>query len=253
MPVSRALLMQQLDQLLTPDVFKDYCPNGLQVAGSDNIQKIVVGVTACQALLDEAVAMQADTVLVHHGYFWKGEPAPLVGMKGRRVATLLQHDINLIAYHLPLDAHREHGNNVRLAERLDFVPLRCLDGELGQGLVLLTETVAPLSLADFATRVEDELERKPTIVAGHDRPIQSLAICTGGGQDFIELAAAAGADAFLTGEASERTTHAARELGIHFIAAGHHATERYGVQALGEWLKNQFSLDVSFIDVDNPV
>lgn len=252
MAISRSVFETALQQLLHSERFKDYCPNGLQVEGREEIAHILCGVTASQALLDEAVARGADTVLVHHGYFWKGEPAAVTGMKARRLATLLRHDLNLYAYHLPLDAHEELGNNVQLAQLLNFVPLRCLDDEMGQGLVLFSETVTPQPLAALANIVEQTLGRTPIVVQGHERPTTSLAICTGGGQDFIELAAAAGADVFLSGEISERTTHSARELGINYIAAGHHATERYGIQALGKWLATHLSVQVEFVDIANP-
>lgn len=245
-------LTDALDELLRPQNFQDYCPNGLQVEGKSHVRKLVTGVTACQALLDEAVANNADAVLVHHGYFWRGEDAVIVGMKRRRIATLLQHNISLLAYHLPLDAHPELGNNVQLAEVLGIKVSAGLQtgepsigniGELGE---------AP-SGADFARHLAARLRRDPLHIAGECKKIKSIAWCTGAAQDYIQQAIDLGVDAYLTGEASEQTVHIAREAGIHFYAAGHHATERFGVQAAGKYLAQTFGLEHQFIDIDNPV
>ncbi|MDR5868382.1 Nif3-like dinuclear metal center hexameric protein [Halomonas koreensis] len=246
-------LVAACDRLLTPERFKDYTLNGLQVEGRERVARVMTGVTACQALLDEAVAWGADLLLVHHGYFWKNEPVAVTGMKRRRLATLLRHDIGLLAYHLPLDAHAELGNNATLGERLGLAPTGCADGELGEGLVWLGTPEAPLSAGDLAQRLAARLEREPLLVeAPAAGEIRRVAWCTGGAQDMIAQAAAAGADAFISGEISERTTHLARELGIHYLAAGHHATERYGVQALGERLARETGVEHRFVDIDNP-
>ncbi|MDN3525514.1 Nif3-like dinuclear metal center hexameric protein [Halomonas sabkhae] len=238
---------------LAASSFKDFTANGLQVGGRARIQRILSGVTACQALLDEAVAWQADMVLVHHGYFWKNEPVNVVGMKRQRLATLLRHDINLLAYHLPLDAHATLGNNARLADRLGFEVVGCLDGELGQGLLWHGSPSAPLTPGELAQHVGERLAREPLLIESPQAgEIRRIAWCTGGAQDMIIQAAEAGADAFISGEISERTTHLAREMGIHYLAAGHHATERYGVQALGEWLAQGFAVEHRFVDIDNP-
>jgi dinuclear metal center YbgI/SA1388 family protein len=247
-------LVAYTDRLLAVDVFSDYCPNGLQVEGRPEVETLVGGVTACQALLDAAVERGADAVLVHHGWFWKGEDPRVVGMKHRRLATLLRHDLNLIAYHLPLDAHPELGNNARIARLLDLTVTGTAGGNGRMpGLVMLGEPAAPLSGEDFAAHLADRLRRKPLHVSGSDAPIRRLAWCTGAAQSSIEAALNAGADAFLTGEASEQTVHFARENGLHFFAAGHHATERYGVQALGAHLAQRFGLHFMFVDIDNPV
>lgn len=235
------------DEILDPASFDDYCPNGLQVEGRPEVQRIVSGVTACQALLDAAVEDGADLVLVHHGYFWRGEAAPLVGMKGQRIRTLMRAGVSLLAYHLPLDAHPDLGNNRQLGERLGFTDAAPVDGLLW-GAVL----DAPLARAALVARVEQSLTRPPTVV-GPDRPVRSVGWCTGAAQGWIDRAAAAGFDAFISGEISEQTVHQARELDITYIAAGHHATERYGVQALGAALAERFGVAHRFIEIANPV
>ena len=247
-------LVAHTDRLLAVDRFTDYCPNGLQVQGRPEVHTLIGGVTACQALLDAAVEQQADAVLVHHGYFWKGEDPCIVGMKHRRLATLLRHDLSLIAYHLPLDAHPELGNNAQLARALDLTVTGVADGDSRTpGLIMLGEPAEPTSGAAFAAHLATRLNREPLYVAGADAPIRRLAWSTGAAQSSIEVALAAGADAFLTGEASEQTVHFTRENGLHFFAAGHHATERYGVQALGAHLAQRFDLCFRFVDIDNPV
>lgn len=250
--ISRDRLVRICDERLCPERFKDYTVNGLQVAGTERIGRVLSGVTACQALLDEAVVWNADLVLVHHGYFWKNEPVTITGMKRRRLATLLGNDLNLLAYHLPLDAHAELGNNARLAAELDFRIEGCADGELGEGLVWLGAPPESMDSAGLGRHLTQRLKREPLMVAGHDREIKRVAWCTGGAQDMIGLACDAGADAFVSGEISERTTHLAREMGISYLAAGHHATERYGVQALGAWLADELGIEHRFVDIDNP-
>ena len=242
-----------LDQLLEPRQFKDYAPNGLQVEGRAEVRRVVTGVTACQALLDAALELEADAILVHHGYFWGNEAPAIRGMKKRRLQTLLQHDINLYAYHLPLDAHPELGNNAQLARLLDIQVTGPLEQDNPRSLVLTGELAEPLSASEFVTRLQETLGRVPLHCAGGPDQIRTVAWCSGGGQGYLELAAKAGIDAFFSGEVSEQTYHVAREMGTHFFAAGHHATERYGVKALGEWLAREHGLDVTFVDIDNPV
>lgn len=250
---NRDTLVAACQRELVAERFKDYTLNGLQVEGREEVRRVLSGVTACQALLDEAVAWQADLVLVHHGYFWKNEPVAITGMKRRRLQTLLAHDISLLAYHLPLDAHATLGNNAELGRRLGFIAEGCADGEPGEGLLWLGAPEVPLSVAELAARLADSLDREPLLVeAPAGGRIRRVAWCTGGAQDMIAAAAEAGADAFISGEISERTTHLARELGIHYLGAGHHATERYGVQALGEWLVGEFGVEHRFVDIDNP-
>ncbi|WP_312241787.1 type 2 GTP cyclohydrolase I [Pantoea sp.] len=237
-----------VNQQLNSDSFSDYAPNGLQVEGRAEIAKIITGVTASQALLDEAVKRNADAVLVHHGYFWKNEAAVIKGMKRNRLRTLLANDINLFGWHLPLDAHPELGNNAQLAKLLD-IDVR---GEI-MPLVPWGELAQPVSGEAFTQRIAEKLARQP-LHCGDNAPetIRRVAWCSGGGQGFIDSAAAFGVDAFVTGEVSEQTIHSAREQGIHFFAAGHHATERGGIKALGEWLAQHHGLDVTFIDIPNP-
>ncbi|MHB0774360.1 Nif3-like dinuclear metal center hexameric protein [Halomonas sp. WWR20] len=250
--IARNTLLEAIDTELQPSRIKDYTINGLQVEGRERIGRVLSGVTACQALLDEAVAWQADTVLVHHGYFWKNEPVEVIGMKRRRLATLLAHDINLLAYHLPLDVHVGLGNNACLGRQLGFTVEGCADGELGQGLVWLGAPDSEMDSTALGRRIHERLQREPLVIAGHERAIRRVAWCTGGAQDMLSAAWQAGADAFISGEISERTTHMAREMGITYVAAGHHATERYGVKALGEWLAERFAIEHRFVDIDNP-
>lgn len=251
--ITRTELLAYVDALLATSRFQDYCPNGLQVEGKQQINNIVTGVTASQALLDAAVANEADAILVHHGYFWRGEAAPVIGVKYQRLKTLLEHDINLLAYHLPLDAHTEFGNNVQLAKLLDIEIDGRISGTGDPAIGLCGCLKSPMPLDEFADYIDSKLDRKPMVVAGHDRVINTIGWCTGAAQGYIQQAAELGLDAFISGEASEQTTHLARELGIHYISAGHHATERYGVKALGEHLAAQFGLQHIFIDIDNPV
>ena len=243
---------QLLNNLLKPDTIKDFCPNGLQVEGKNEIRTIVTGVTTSKALIDAAIEKNADAILVHHGYFWKGESQPITGMKKRRVAALLANDINLFAYHLPLDIHPEMGNNAQLAQLLDI--------EIEAGLEPVNNSVAmkgrlktPLTGSEFADKINQVLNRAPLTSLVRTGKIETIALCTGGGQGYIDLAAEQGLDAYLTGEASEQTIHSSREQNIDFFAAGHHATERYGIKALGELLAEQYGFDVTFIDIDNPV
>ncbi len=245
-------LAAYIDDLLEADRFADYCPNGLQVEGRPQVRHLISGVTASLAFLDAAIEAGADAVLVHHGFFWRGEDARVIGMKQRRLRRLLEAQVSLLAYHLPLDAHPLYGNNAQLAERLGFT----IEGRFGDpraGAIGMYGTPArPLSGEALAAHIEASLERTPLHVAGGNAQVRSVAWCTGGAQSYIDAAAALGVDAFITGEVSEPTVHVAREMGLHFYAAGHHATERYGAQALGEHLGAQFGLEHRFIDVDNP-
>lgn len=218
------------------------------------MKRIVTGVTASQALIDKAVELNADALLVHHGFFWKGESEAIRGMKGKRIRTLIKNDINLLGYHLPLDIHPELGNNAKLAELLDIEVEGGLEGH-PQSVAMFGKLKTPMTGEELAAKIGQVLNRIPLHIAPEntDKMIEKVGWCTGGGQDYIELAASQGIDAFISGEISERTTYSAREQDIHYFAAGHHATERYGVKALGEWLTKEHGLDVEFIDIDNPV
>jgi len=241
------------DELLSTSMYQDYCPNGLQVEGKLEINKIVSGVTASQALIDGAINKGADLILVHHGFFWKGEPAPIVGRKKSRIASLLESDVSLLAYHLPLDDHSECGNNAQLAKRLGLKPFGKFGWEKKQ-IGLLVEAEQPMFGGEFSARIESVLGRKPLHISSRDKKtINTIAICTGGAQSYFEAAIAEGVDAFVTGEVSEQSYHLAMESGVDFFAAGHHATERYGVQALGEMLADAFSLEYEYFEIDNPV
>jgi dinuclear metal center YbgI/SA1388 family protein len=245
-------LQAYLDDYLQVQLFDDYCPNGLQVQGRASIKRLATGVTASQRLLDAALEWGADAILVHHGYFWQGESPRVVGMKRRRLATLLQHDISLFAYHLPLDAHPELGNNARLGQLMglqDVEPLHRIGG--GVGNVGLLSTRRPVR--ELVASLENITGRPALHIGDGELPVQRIAWCTGAAQSYIDAAVAAGAEVFITGEASEQTVHVAREEGIQFIAAGHHATERYGVQALGEHLEAHFSIQHRYFEIDNPV
>ncbi len=243
-------LHHYLKEILQPDRFSDYCPNGLQVEGRPEIQSIVTGVTASQALIDRAVAINADAILVHHGYFWRGEPAEIVGIKKRRIQTLLQRDINLFAYHLPLDAHPQFGNNVMLGKQLNLTIDEWLDDKQ---MVAKSTLTTPMTLDALAAIINMQLGRTPQVIASSKSLIQTVAWCTGAAQQYIDVAIAADVDVFISGEISEQTVHAVRESNTAYIAAGHHATERYGIQALGQHLAQKFTLRHEFIDIDNPV
>ena len=238
------------DEYLNVDDFNDYCPNGLQVEANPSVEHIVCGVTASQALIEAAIEQGADTLIVHHGYFWKGESQPITGYKARRIASLIRNDINLLAYHLPLDAHAEVGNNVQLARVMDWQLSRNF-GE--QGLLFEGSLPRRQSLAELTSEIETRLDTSALVIAGGEHAIERIAWCTGAAQGFIETAAACGVDAFVSGEVSEPTFHLAREMGIHYIAAGHHATERFGVQALAAEIANRFAVRQQFIDIVNPV
>ena len=246
-------LLAYLDDLLRPQLFRDYCPNGLQIEGKKQVNKVITGVTASQALIDAAIAKGADAIFVHHGYFWKNESPNITAMKRNRIKALLSNDINLYAYHLPLDAHPTLGNNAQLAARLGISGNEPLQPGKELSVVRRGDFPQPRSLSELKHLIEQQLHRTPLIEASGPEQINSVAWCTGGGQGYIELAAEAGIDVFITGEASEQTIHTAREMGLHFIAAGHHATERYGAMAVGEHLAAELDLAVEFVDIDNPV
>lgn len=242
-------LISYLDDYLSVDAYQDYAPNGLQVSGANEVYKIVTGVTASQALIDKAIELNADAILVHHGYFWKNENPTITGIKQKRIKSLLAHDINLIAYHLPLDGHSIVGNNAKLGE---IWGLEDITNDI-QSLVRLGSLPKPMDIKDFKQLVDNSLSRVSLHLPGGPNKVQTVAWCSGGAQGYIDQAIEWQADIYISGEVSEQTTHLALENNIHYLAAGHHATERLGVKALGEHLAEKFSLEVCFIDLENPV
>ncbi|MEN2431526.1 Nif3-like dinuclear metal center hexameric protein [Comamonas sp. F1-6] len=249
MSIERNTLLSVFNGLLQPERFKDYGPNGLQVEGKSEIRRIVSGVTASRALIEAAIEAEADAIFVHHGLFWRGMDGRITGWLKERIRLLLAHDINLFAYHLPLDAHAELGNNAQLGARLG-VRGQAAFGEQNLGWL------ADVDFADAAAlagHVQSVLGRKVTLAGVQEhKPIRRLAWCTGGAQGFFESAIAAGADAYITGEISEPQMHLAQEMGVSFIAAGHHATERYGAPAVAAHVAQECGLEHRFIDIDNP-
>ena len=251
-------LVTWLDDTLQVQRFRDYCPNGLQVEGRATVSRIVTGVTASEALLHAAIERKADAVLVHHGWFWKNEDPRVKGTRRTRLALALAHDLNLIAYHLPLDAHPEYGNNAQLARILGLEPERQADGTPctagPDGLIWLGRPASGVqTLGELTADISRHLQREPLTIGDAAQPVRRIAWCTGAAQGWLQEAIDAGADAYITGEISEPTVHLARETGCGFVAAGHHATERYGVQALGQAIAERFGIEVEFVDIDNPV
>lgn len=247
----REQLRTYLDSLFEVERFQDYSPNGLQVEGREEVKRVICGVTASQALLDEAVKRDADGIIVHHGWFWRGDDLCVTGMRRRRLATIIKHDINLFAYHLPLDAHPSLGNNARLAMHMGW----SIDKRFGeQGIACLGNPgTAGTTLGRIASSLEQVLGRPPLVIGENDMPIRHIAWCSGGAQNWFELAIRHGADCYVSGEISEQTVHMARESGVAYIAAGHHATERYGVMALAEHLTANMGINSQFVDIANPV
>jgi dinuclear metal center YbgI/SA1388 family protein len=252
MAIERQELINYLDRLLQPAQFSDYAPNGLQVEGVDKIQRVVTGVTASQDLIDQAIARGADALLVHHGYFWRNEASPIVGIKKRRIKALMDHNINLIGYHLPLDCHPEFGNNAQLGKLMGWVPDAHMQssGVTGLGLYATLPTIR--TGIEVRRLLSQVLGREALHIDIPSKPIKRIGWCTGGAQGMIEQAVALGLDAYVSGEISESTVHIARENGVHYFAAGHHATERYGAKALAAHLQQDLGLDCEFVDIDSP-
>ncbi|CAM2792976.1 putative NIF3-like protein 1 [Legionella steigerwaltii] len=251
--ITKEELSLYLHQLLECDRYNDYAPNGMQVEGKEQIIRICTAVTASEDAISQAIAWRADALLVHHGYFWRGEASMIIGMKRQRIYKLLCNELNLFAYHLPLDCHPDLGNNACLAKLLDVDLVHMhragnTDNLLWSGK--LTQTMKPTEFTEYLAK---KLQRDPLFVAGNEKPVTHIAWCSGGAQDFIEDAYRLGVDAYISGEISERTYYQAKELGIHYYSCGHHATERYGIQALGNHLASQFELEHLFIDSDNPI
>lgn len=244
------LLVNTLANFLQVGKFQDYCPNGLQVEGRPQVRRIVSGVTASQALIEAAIRMDADAILVHHGYFWRGEAAEVTGIKRQRLKRLLTHDLSLLAYHLPLDAHPEVGNNVQLGKVLDWPVARFLDDK---NMLPVTELPDVLSLAQVGEHVSQRLGRQVQLLGDAQKQVRTVAWCTGAAQSYLQQAVIAGVDVFISGEVSEQTWHTVCETETAYISAGHHATERYGVQALGHWIAENYGIEHIYVELDNPV
>ena len=242
-------LIESLNTLLHPELFKDYAPNGLQVEGKDEIKRIVTAVSATQNVIDRAVQLQADALLVHHGWFWRGENPAIVATKYKRLKTLMSAEINLIAYHLPLDAHETLGNNAQMAALLNAQDI-VLGGE---GNFIWSGKIAPVSVQELAQCLEKALNRKPLVLGDASIKVERLAWCSGSAENFFEAAIAMGAQAYISGEATERTTHLARESEVPFLVCGHHATERLGIRALGDWIEEKHGLECIFFFFFNPI
>lgn len=247
--LTREMLTTHLAETLDINRFRDYCPNGLQVEGKTRIKRLVTGVTASLALLEAAIVAGADAVLVHHGYFWRGEDPRVVGNRRRRLKLLLDHEINLYAYHLPLDAHPELGNNAQLAAQLGFKA----EGRFGEQDLGWYGNAEAQTVGALMQQVQHTLGRTPQLIGDPEQQVTRVAWCTGAAQNAFEQAIDAGASVYLSGEISEQTVHLARESGVAYLACGHHATERFGVQALGDHVSRRFGIQHQFIDIPNPV
>lgn len=246
-------IIQWCDQTLKSPEFKDYAPNGLQIEGKTEVRKILAAVTASQDAIDAAIRENADLLLVHHGYFWKGEAYPITGMRGKRIKSLIQHDISLLAYHLPLDSHPSLGNNAAIADLLELERIETLDPSERHPIGNIGYLNQPMPVEDFKKFVSETLKFDVTHLPADKTMIEKVGFCTGGAQDFIVKAAEQGCDAYISGEVSERTFYEAKELGVHYFACGHHATERYGVQRLGQAISEQFDIEYVYFELNNPI
>ena len=246
-------IIQWCNQTLKSHEFKDYAPNGLQIEGKLEVNKILCAVTASQDAIDAAIEQGADLLLVHHGYFWKGEAYPITGMRGKRIKSLIQHDISLLAYHLPLDSHPSLGNNAAIADLLKLERIEALDPSERHPIGNIGYLNQPMPVEEFKKFVSEKLKFDVTHLPADKTMIEKVGFCTGGAQDFIVKAAEQGCDAYISGEGSERTFYEAKELGIHYFACGHHATERYGVQRLGQAISEQFDIEYVYFELNNPI
>ena len=246
-------IIQWCDQTLKSSEFKDYAPNGLQIEGKTEVRKILAAVTASQDAIDAAIRENADLLLVHHGYFWKGEAYPITGMRGKRIKSLIQHDISLLAYHLPLDSHPSLGNNAAIADLLKLERIETLDPSERHPIGNIGYLNQPMPVEEFKKFVSEKLKFDAIHLPADKTMIEKVGFCTGGAQDFIVKAAEQGCDAYISGEVSERTFYEAKELGVHYFACGHHATERYGVQRLGQAISEQFDIEYVYFELNNPI
>jgi len=251
--ISRVELLDFLDNYLACSTFNDYAPNGLQVEGQSSIKTICTAVTASQAIIERAAALKADALIVHHGFFWRGEDPVITGMKRQRVGQIITHNLNLFAYHLPLDCHVDVGNNACISRALGAQDISSHLAGKTPNLLWTGQLKKPTSIDLFSAHLADIFKRTPIHISGTNKPISRIAWCSGAAQDFIEDAHRLGANTYISGEISERTYYQAQELGMHYFACGHHATERFGIQALGEFLSQKFDLTHQFLDSDNPV
>ncbi|MDH1519053.1 Nif3-like dinuclear metal center hexameric protein [Acinetobacter johnsonii] len=246
-------IIQWCDQTLKSPEFKDYAPNGLQIEGKTEVRKILAAVTASQDAIDAAIRENADLLLVHHGYFWKGEAYPITGMRGKRIKSLIQHDISLLAYHLPLDSHPSLGNNAAIADLLKLERIEALDPSERHPIGNIGYLNQPMPVEVFKKFVSETLKFDAIHLPADKTMIEKVGFCTGGAQDFIVKAAEQSCDAYISGEVSERTFYEAKELGVHYFACGHHATERYGVQRLGQAISEQFDIEYVYFELNNPI
>ena len=246
-------IIQWCDSTLKSHEFKDYAPNGLQIEGKTEVNKIVCAVTASQTAIDAAIAQGADLLLVHHGYFWKGEAYPITGMRGKRIKSLIQQDISLVGYHLPLDSHPTLGNNAAIADLLELQNIEALDPTERHPIGNIGYLKSAMSPEAFKAFVSERLGFDAIHLPCDKSTIQKVGFCTGAAQDFISKAAEQGCDAFISGEVSERTYYEAKELDVHYYACGHHATERYGVQRLAKAISEQFNIEYSYFELNNPI
>lgn len=246
-------IIQWCDQTLKSPEFKDYAPNGLQIEGKHEVNKILCAVTASQTAVDAAIAQGADLLLVHHGYFWKGEPYPITGMRGKRIKSLIQHDISLVGYHLPLDSHPTLGNNAAIADLLELENIENLDPIERHPIGNIGYLKTPMSPEDFKLFASERIGFEAIHLPCDKTRIQKVGFCTGGAQDYIKKAAEQNCDAYISGEVSERTFYEAAELGVHYYACGHHATEKYGVQRLAKAISEQFNIEYSYFELNNPI
>ncbi|QQT93263.1 Nif3-like dinuclear metal center hexameric protein [Acinetobacter johnsonii] len=246
-------IIQWCDQTLKSPEFKDYAPNGLQIEGKTEVHKILAAVTASQDAIDAAIRENADLLLVHHGYFWKGEAYPITGMRGKRIKSLIQHDISLLAYHLPLDSHPSLGNNAAIADLLELERIETLDPSERHPIGNIGYLNQPMPVEEFKTFVSEKLKFDVTHLPADKTMIEKVGFCTGGAQDYIVKAAEQGCDTYISGEVSERTFYEAKELDVHYFACGHHATERYGVQRLGQAISEQFDIEYVYFELNNPI
>lgn len=246
-------IIQWCDNALKSPEFKDYAPNGLQIEGKTEVKKILCAVTASQTAIDAAIAYGADMLLVHHGYFWKGEAYPITGMRGKRIKALIQHDISLVGYHLPLDSHPTLGNNSAIADLLALENIEALDPTERHPIGNIGYLKQAMSPEAFKTYVSDRLGFDAIHLPADKTSIYKVGFCTGGAQDYISKAASQDCDAYISGEVSERTFYEARELDVHYYTCGHHATEKYGVQRLAKAISEQFNIEYSYFELNNPI